>query len=117
MTPLNDKTFDAAVAAGPTLVKFTAPWCSPCRIIQLFLDEVMPEFPGVTFAAVNVDETDAMQLAAKFNVNVVPTLIAFQDGQPGERKSGIINADALRRWLQELSKDVKDAPVDLPPDR
>ena len=91
---LNDQTFDDAVKSGTVLVDFWAPWCGPCRMQGPILDEVAQTIGDkATIAKVNVDE--AQQVAAKFGVRSIPTLIIFKDGEATQTLVGLQQAAAL----------------------
>ena len=69
-----------AQASTPVVVDFWAPWCGPCRVIAPILEEVAKEFNGKTrVGKVNVD--DSPEIASRFGVRGIPTLILFKDGQ------------------------------------
>ena len=71
--------FDAAISQGKVLVDFWATWCGPCMMMGGVLEkELEPALPEITVVKVNVDE--APELAAKFGVMSIPTLICFDGG-------------------------------------
>ncbi len=77
----------------PVLIDFWASWCAPCRMLSPVVDEVADEMKDIKVAKVNVDEeTD---LAAKFNVMSIPTLVVIKNGQEVKRSSGVIPKQAV----------------------
>ncbi|CAN5583046.1 thioredoxin [soil metagenome] len=99
---LTDSTFDEEVgaAAEPVVVDFWAEWCGPCKMIAPILEEIATEQAGkVRVAKLNVD--DNPDVARRFDVMSIPTLIVFKDGQPAKR---LIGAKGKGQLLQELSE-------------
>lgn len=79
---LTEQNFDAEVlkSAVPVIVDFYADWCGPCKMISPALEEIASELTGrVKVAKVNVDEESA--LAQRYNVQSLPTLLYFQNGE------------------------------------
>ena len=89
--------FEEAIAKGEVLVDFWATWCGPCRMLAPVLEEVEKELPDLTIVKVDVDE--APELAAKFGISSIPTLIRFQDGKEGEKTLGFMPKPKLLAFL------------------
>jgi thioredoxin 1 len=101
-----ETSFDAEVlqAGRPVVVDFFATWCGPCKVLSPRLDKLAGEFGDrIKFVAVNVDH--APTLAAKFNVQGIPTLLFFgADGIVTETSVGLLSAEVLRAKLESLVK-------------
>jgi thioredoxin 1 len=99
---LTTATFDEAVRAAdtPIVVDFWAEWCGPCKMITPILEELAKEQTGrIAVAKLNVDENP--DLAMRYNVMSIPTLLVFRDGELAKRLVGAKPKSAL---LQELSE-------------
>lgn len=85
---LTTQSFDQAVSSGVTLVDFWAEWCGPCKMIAPVLDEIAGEYTGrARVAKVNID--NEQDLAARYRVNSIPTLLVIKDGQEKGRMVGV----------------------------
>lgn len=101
VSTLSDATFDEEIASStePVLVDFWAEWCGPCKMIAPVLDEIAAENRGkIKIAKLNVD--DNPDIARRFEVMSIPTMIVFKDGQPHKR---MVGAKGKGQLLQELS--------------
>lgn len=96
VTHVTDKNFEAEVIKSslPVLVDFWAEWCGPCRMISPIVEEIANELKGkLKVAKVNVDESQ--ELAARFNIMSIPTLLIFKKGEPVEQMVGAMSKDNL----------------------
>lgn len=103
ITELTDSDFAAHINQGVTLVDFWAPWCGPCRMQSPILDRVAQKRQGqAKVAKVNIDASPT--IAAAQNVQSIPTMIVFRDGQPVQTFVGVRpEADLLSAIDQALN--------------
>jgi thioredoxin 1 len=97
---VTDETFALEVLAqsNPVLVDFWAEWCPPCHMIAPVLDQIAAERDGsLTIRKINADENSEM--ARKYGVLALPTLILFVDGEPVR---SLVGARAKSKLLAEL---------------
>lgn len=82
ITKINEQEFQTKVVNDPVaVVDFSATWCGPCRMLGPVLEEIAAEYDGrLKVGKVNVDEEQ--DLAMKFQVSAIPTVVLFKDGRP-----------------------------------
>lgn len=93
--------FDAEVlsASGTVVVDLWASWCGPCQVLGGLLEEVGPQLAGrVRIVKVNVEESP--EIAARFGIRSIPTLLAFKDGRVVDRQVGLLPLNPLKQWLE-----------------
>ena len=103
-THFSEADFDAKVlkSSTPVMVDFYADWCGPCRVMAPVIDELAAELAGkVLVGKVDVDANQ--QLAERYQVMSIPTLVVFRGGQVVERLSGVQSKGALLAKLKELT--------------
>ena len=81
---VNDNEFDREVLqdSGTVLVDFWATWCGPCRMLAPILEELSGQHPELKIVKVDVDEN--RELALRYGIESIPTLLVFRNGQAGE---------------------------------
>ena len=92
--------FDQEVLSStlPVLVDFWAPWCMPCRMIAPLVEEIAEDMQGkAVVGKINIDEEG--DLAMRFRVTSIPTLIVFENGKEARRSVGSQGKDAIKKLI------------------
>tara|TARA_R110000796_G_scaffold11198_4_gene37362 strand:+ start:7966 stop:8274 length:309 start_codon:yes stop_codon:yes gene_type:complete len=79
------------------VVDFWAPWCGPCRVLGPVVDEIANENEDITIAKVNVD--DNTDLAAKYNIRGIPTILYIKGGKVINRVSGVQPKSTIQTFI------------------
>lgn len=97
---LNQQNFDEITSKGVVIVDFWATWCGPCKMMAPNVEEIATEYKGkVTVGKVDVDE--CQELATRFGIMSIPTLIVFKDG---EKKEVLVGYRLKMQIAQVLDK-------------
>lgn len=99
-TTMTKDTHDATVADGIVLIDFWAAWCGPCRQFAPVFEKVSEANPDVTFA--KVDTEAEPELAGRYGITSIPTLIAYRDGIPVFGQPGSLPQPALEDLLTQV---------------
>ena len=98
---INENNFEKEVVKSslPCLVDFWAEWCGPCKNLAPILDEISNELKEkVKIGKINID--DNQELAAKFSIRSIPTMILFKDGNSIDTKVGLPPKKELIDWIE-----------------
>lgn len=101
--PADSQTLQETVESNSLVfVDFYADWCSPCKIIAPFIDRLADEYSGtVKFVKLNIDQSP--DIARRYDVKSIPTLMIFRSGKPLRR---MVGASSINHYRGELQKVV-----------
>ena len=105
---VTQKKFDSIVGQSdkPVVVDFFASWCGPCKVLGPTVDEIAASFDGrARVLKVNVDQET--ELASRFNVMSIPTIVFLRDGKEVKRVTGAIPKGAFESTLEAILDDEK----------
>lgn len=97
--PMAQFEADVEKSTGVYVVDFWATWCGPCRTMKPIFEKVEKELVGkAKFLKVDVDQNQ--ELAQRFNIEAIPTLVLFKDGKPVETKVGVLHEAEFKAWIE-----------------
>lgn len=94
------KEFNGVIKKPFVVVDFWAEWCPPCKILAPILEELEKKLKNITFVKVDVSENK--ELALRFNIEIVPTLLIFKKGKLIDRIIGAVPLEELEKKLERL---------------
>ena len=102
MTIIDQNNFEALITSAPVaLVDLWATWCGPCRMLSPTVDDIAQEYEGrVAVGKCNVDDNE--EIAEKFGVRSIPTLLYFKGGQLVDKSVGLVSKQDIESILNNL---------------
>ena len=100
VTELNNENFDSEISKSstPVIVDFWAEWCGPCKRLSPIVEQLSEESSNIKFCKVNIDENS--DLASRFHIMSIPTLIAFKDGQVCNTSVGLVSKNEILNLIK-----------------
>ncbi len=97
---VNGQNFEEEVIKSekPVLIDFYADWCGPCKMLSPIIDEIAEENSEIKVVKVNVD--DAQDLAMKYQVMSIPTLVVIKNGEEVNRSVGLIDKSQVENLIK-----------------
>lgn len=100
MEKLNNKNFDEKIAGDKlTLVDFSATWCGPCKMFKPIIEQLEEAMPEVNFF--NADIDDCEEIAKRYRIFSVPTLILFKNGEKVDTSVGLLPYEELELFVKK----------------
>ena len=108
MKIINEQEFDSAINnSSLTVVDFSATWCMPCRMLKPIMERVEKKVNDVTFYNVDIDESE--EIAKRYRIFSVPTLVAFRGGKKIDSLVGLNSNDDIIDFVERCKTlDVQD---------
>ena len=98
--------FDAATQSGVVLVDFFATWCRPCKMQLPILEQIAPDFEG-KIKIVKVDTDQAQDIAVRFGIQSIPTLVILKNGEKIAQFVGLQQPETLKEALENALSETR----------
>ncbi len=99
---LTSKDFNEFIEAGVGVVDFYADWCGPCKILSPIIEQIAKDMKEIKFGKIDVDKEQ--ELAQRFEVMSIPTLIFFKKNEQADRAVGVISKEEIIKKIKNISK-------------
>lgn len=96
----NAENFDKEISQGKVIVDFFATWCGPCKMLEPVLEQLTDEISDLKVVKVDVDEQQ--EIAVKYDVMSMPTMLLIVDGEVKDQKIGFNDKETLKTWIESV---------------
>ncbi|HAG04234.1 MAG TPA: thioredoxin [Lachnospiraceae bacterium] len=96
---IQNNNFEEVKSAEVAVVDFSATWCGPCKMLAPVFDELSNEMTNAKFFSADVDENS--DLATKYGISSVPTIIVFKGGTPVAANAGFMPKEVIKGWIED----------------
>ena len=96
----DNENFDDLTKKGTVVVDFFATWCGPCKMLSPIIEELGESLDDITFIKIDVDKHE--DLARRFGVMSIPTLVFFKDGKEVKKHIGFIPKNDLKGTIEKM---------------
>lgn len=93
-----EDNFDSSIKEGKVLVDFYADWCGPCQVLSPIIDVLNDEISELKVVKVDVDNNQ--EIAVKYNILSMPTMLLFVNGELVDQRIGALPKDELKTWIE-----------------
>lgn len=100
LTHLENENYDELIKEGIVVVDFFATWCGPCKMLGPIIEKLGNENTDVKFIKVDVDKNE--ELARRYGVMSIPTIIFFKDGKEVKKHIGFIPEEGIKEIINNL---------------
>lgn len=95
---IDEKEFDNLISKGTVVIDFYATWCGPCKMLAPELERLSNDNKDITICKVDVD--NHTELARKYGVMTIPTLVLYKDGNLIKKSSGYMPHSDIEEWIK-----------------
>lgn len=91
--------FEQEINSEKCVLDFNATWCGPCNMFAPIFEKVSEEFPNIKFLSIDVNVNE--EIAARYNIRNIPTMIALQNKEIKNQVMGYLNDNSFRNFLEK----------------
>ena len=97
---LNESNFKNTIEKGVALIEFWAPWCGPCKMMSPLIDKIANNNPDLIVGKVDIDASQ--NISQMYNIQSIPTIIIFKNGEAMEQTVGVVNEKTIMNKVESV---------------